>query len=338
MKEDKFVDDGICHTTQGKREDLAVVKESSGYADGNGNVDKEGDNKLIHFIISESGISAWKIQNDELWTVSINIIAWKEVFEDDNNNNNNENNISNSNNGNQGMSTKNIRIRKTLMHSDYIKILRLIKKDKVNAIRIKLINNNSNDEFKGQLIDVYEYEYTDEEVDKELNQFLEEYKKPIVFTDESLGCLFEYDKEIECYNGKIDWIKQGEKIGITLNIPIDKYQDFKVKIDQIINNKIEWKSKYEKNIIDDLLELKNKEWIDEDDILDSDCENNGENIKLREIGEKEFLHRIKLTNISINFDLTVEFWFDDGDLFFGHAICCYGDLKDGSISSSEILG
>lgn len=284
--------------------------------------------KLINCIISECGINACKIQNDELWTISINIIAWREV---------------NNTNTTDEINTKKIKIIERVTYNNYIKISKLISIDKINSISIKLNNLNNNlNEFKGQLIDIHEYKEEEDTRDEKLNKFLQDYKEPTIINDEKLGCSFEYDKKIECYNSEIEWINNNnnnnDKIGITLNIPINEYNNFIEKIYKLIKDKFKWESKYQINIINNLLNLKNNDWIDEDDILDSDSENNGENIKFRKINESEFLNRIKLTNISINFDLSIEFWFDDGNLFFGHIICSYGDLKNGCINSSEILG
>lgn len=91
--------------------------------------------KLINCIISESGINACKIQNDELWTISINIIAWREV---------------NNTNTTDEINTKKIKIIEKVTYNNYIKISKLISIDKINSISIKLNNLNNNlNEFKG---------------------------------------------------------------------------------------------------------------------------------------------------------------------------------------------
>jgi hypothetical protein len=67
-------------------------------------------------------------------------------------------------------------------------------------------------------------------------------------------------------------------------------------------------------VIKELLPIKNSNWL-------------GENEK--PVSESEFLGRIKLESISIHDDGSFSFWYDDGDLFFGHSIEVGGNLKDG---------
>ena len=63
-----------------------------------------------------------------------------------------------------------------------------------------------------------------------------------------------------------------------------------------------------------LLELKNDAWLDEDE---------------SEVSAEEFIARMELSSVSIHADGGFEFWFDDGDLFWGHSIMVSGNIQDG---------
>jgi hypothetical protein len=71
-----------------------------------------------------------------------------------------------------------------------------------------------------------------------------------------------------------------------------------------------------------LLGLKNKTWLGEDET---------------ELSAEQFRSKMKLESISMEPNGDFEFWFDDGDLFWGHAIRVSGNLSDGP-TDAEIAG
>jgi hypothetical protein len=64
----------------------------------------------------------------------------------------------------------------------------------------------------------------------------------------------------------------------------------------------------------ELLSLKNEAWREE-----------GES----PLAAADFIKRMKLESISVLTNGDIEFWHDDGDLFWGHAIEVSGNLKKG---------
>ena len=49
----------------------------------------------------------------------------------------------------------------------------------------------------------------------------------------------------------------------------------------------------------------------------------------QEITREQFMERMELESIEVRADGSFQFWFGDGDLFYGHSIWVSGDLKNG---------
>ncbi len=75
-----------------------------------------------------------------------------------------------------------------------------------------------------------------------------------------------------------------------------------------------WKKRIDQYAVRELLDLKNGTWLEEGEA---------------ELTADQFIARMKLESIMISSDGKFEFWHDDGDLFWGHAIQVSGNVKDG---------
>ena len=64
----------------------------------------------------------------------------------------------------------------------------------------------------------------------------------------------------------------------------------------------------------ELLPLKNESWLSDDEA---------------ELTAMDFKARMELVSITVGDNGRFEFWHDDGDLFWGHAIQIDGNLRDG---------
>ena len=71
-----------------------------------------------------------------------------------------------------------------------------------------------------------------------------------------------------------------------------------------------------------LLEVKNDSWLEDGEVA---------------ITADEFIQRMKLESITVDEDGKFNFWFEDGDLFFGHSIEVRGDAK-GAFFDSSVQG
>ena len=80
----------------------------------------------------------------------------------------------------------------------------------------------------------------------------------------------------------------------------------------ILQNHKDWDDYVKEKICEELLEVKNESWLDEDE---------------RPLTTKEFISKIYVESITINNTDEFQMCFNDGDIFWGHAITVESDLK-----------
>ncbi len=88
------------------------------------------------------------------------------------------------------------------------------------------------------------------------------------------------------------------------------------------SNQAIWTKKVEDYAVSELLPLKNESWLEDGD---------------PEVTTKKFVKRLTLEDVTIQPDGIFEFVFDDGDLFWGHAVFVTGTLN-GGLEKAEIVG
>ncbi len=84
----------------------------------------------------------------------------------------------------------------------------------------------------------------------------------------------------------------------------------------------QWQRRVREYAVEQLLPLKNRSWLDEDET---------------ESSADEFLAKMRIESISIDESGDVTFWHDDGGLFLGHAISISGTISEG-LTSASIAG
>jgi len=107
-----------------------------------------------------------------------------------------------------------------------------------------------------------------------------------------------YESEITMFDKAISLRFDPDELEIELSQFISK-----------VENNINWiqenKKVINKAIIREMLSLKNEVWLDENESI---------------VGEKEFLKRIFIADITFFDDSSFEIYYNDGDLFWGHVI------------------
>ena len=146
--------------------------------------------------------------------------------------------------------------------------------------------------------------------DPDLKAVLEEQIKPVTFWEDGLGT-FALNRQVDWFETEMDWL------GTAVSLVFDREED---RTDCVRNAKalLTGAGSRDRRIREyaagELLELAN-DWA--------------ENAEAEDVTEKQFMERMELESVEIRADDTFEFWFSDGDMFYGHSIRVSGDLEDG---------
>jgi hypothetical protein len=152
--------------------------------------------------------------------------------------------------------------------------------------------------------------------DEELNHHAAELQKPVTFKDAQFGT-FLLDRRVDWFEAEgVQW--NGTAVRLNLS-DADEALDAIETARALWKDEAAWDRRIRDRIVEELHSLKNDTWLGEDEA---------------ELSRDEFLGRIVLDAITVHEDGSFTFWYDDGDLFWGHAIEVYGNLTDGPKSAN----
>lgn len=143
--------------------------------------------------------------------------------------------------------------------------------------------------------------------DPDLKAILEEQKKPVTFWEEGLGT-FTLNRQVNWFETNVDWL------GTEISLVFDREED---RAACIQNAKVllaaanHWDKRVREYAADELVSLAN-DWAEDE-----------------EVTREQFMERMELESIEIREDGAFEFWFADGEMFYGHSIHVTGDLEKG---------
>lgn len=156
----------------------------------------------------------------------------------------------------------------------------------------------------------------------ELLAILAEYRKPVKVVDEILGEL-ELNKDMEMFEGAIDWL--GEEITIYLKVNIDNKASWTKAIKALrtlVEQQKQQDSEFRNFAAEHLTRLAN-DWRDDKETP--------------EISKTDFADRISLSELKITSSGNFAAYYDDDDMFLCHAITVSGNIKKG-LKSATIEG
>ncbi len=145
-----------------------------------------------------------------------------------------------------------------------------------------------------------------------MNSVIKKLREP-VYRDDSFFGRLQLNRKINQFEIRAPWL--GTEI--ELLVSATELEEFE---QAITVSKALWQAarKWDKRLREyaavQLLDLKNEEWRDEDE---------------KPVSRRQFKKRMRLNTVSAYPDGSFEFWFDDDDLFWGHAIKIDGNLDDG---------
>ena len=148
--------------------------------------------------------------------------------------------------------------------------------------------------------------------DPDLKAILEEQKKPVTFWEEGLGT-FTLDRRVDWFETEVDWL--GGQISLVFDAGEDRAEVLQ-KAKTLLSGAADWDERIRAYAADDLLASAN-DWAEDG-----------------EITREQFIQRMELESIEIRADGSFEFWFADGDMFYGHSIHVSGDMENGPDDAS----
>lgn len=153
--------------------------------------------------------------------------------------------------------------------------------------------------------------------DERLAKILEEYKKPRTVTL-SDSTVLDFCHDPNWYSGIIDWL--GGECNVMLHADDEDFAnaDEAVKImEQLLADKEQWDKKAREFAAKEMTSLAN-DWQDQ----------SGEE-ETRPITRADFARRIGCPDISVYPDGSIEFVYDDDEMFWGHIIVVNGSMDEG---------
>lgn len=148
--------------------------------------------------------------------------------------------------------------------------------------------------------------------DKDLERILTQRLKPVYYDDPVLG-RFTLDRSVNWFECEINWL--GKPTRFSFDNDEDEVMADAVRTARaLFADQESWNRRALAQASDDLLELKNDNWLEDDE---------------EELTKEEFESRMELESIQVCPDGEFCFWFGDGDLFWGHSITVSGTLTEG---------
>jgi hypothetical protein len=156
--------------------------------------------------------------------------------------------------------------------------------------------------------------------DPELNDFAHQLRESSTFEDATFGT-FTLDRATNWYEAEIEW--NGERIGLILEAFEEADVQESLRTGRSLwRDQSGWNARVHERAVQDLLPLKNDGWLEEGEVA---------------LTPYQFQESMTLESITVSAEGSFEFFFDDGDLFWGHSIIVHGSLTEG-LTSTEIYG
>lgn len=243
-------------------------------------------------ITGVNGVNCGKVPSDIMWLANIQLIAIKNLY---------TNEIINCET-----------LLQWLIDDNEHKIKNeIIEKESVVRLKVREGNNRL------LLVEVVDKFYKD----KDLENILNEYLKPVYYKDEIFG-EFILDKRCGLYEKKLNW--DGEEGNLYIDCNSDMKKTMKV-IYELVNNDKCWQDKIKKYAAKELLELAN-EWLQDE-----------EEPEYEEYTSDIFVNKLTFESVEVNEDGSFEVYYKDGGIFWGHCIIVSGNIN-GEFKEASIAG
>jgi|GEM_PF-364894 len=150
--------------------------------------------------------------------------------------------------------------------------------------------------------------------DPDLTRAIEDLRKPIVYEDAQFG-VFTLDRRVNWYEAQTTWMGAATRLSLDSEDKSGEFPQETVEQARLLwKDAKRWDGEIRAYMLKELLDLKNESWLEE-----------GE----EKITRDDFLRRVSLSSVTVYSDGSFEFWYDDGDLFWGHSIMVSGSIEGG---------
>lgn len=240
-------------------------------------------------VTGANGFGGGKKSGEELWTASIGLTAWMEEDSPD------------IHRGEFVLST---------VGDD--RLLEILRQRTSRDFIIKFRGRVSEDGKRLLLLDLPQPGF-----DPDLKAILEEQKKPVTLEAEGLGT-FTLNRQVNWFEAEVDWL------GTQVSLSFDREDEAEMERSQdtaraLLAGAADWDRRVREYAADELLDLAN-DWAEESGDEDEEAQ---------PVTREQFMERMELEAVQVEPDGSFEFWFADGDMFYGHSIHVTGDLEKG---------
>lgn len=198
-------------------------------------------------------------------------------------------------------------ILKELSHADLKFLMQQVKA--YDVVRLRAHVAEVDGAFHGLLVQLIGKESSD----VDLNAHSASLQQPVTFNDDRFGT-FTLDRSVNWFEGHALW--GADKIRLTLSMDDDD-QDVTRPLavaHSLWDSQKMWDDRMAEFAATKLLDVKNDNWLDEDEA---------------DLTSQEFKSKMQLENIYVSASGNIEFWYNDGNLFWGHSIRVSGTLSAG---------
>ena len=146
--------------------------------------------------------------------------------------------------------------------------------------------------------------------DPDLKAILEELKKPVTLEAEGLGT-FTLDRRVKWFEAEIDWCGAKAVLDFDQGEP-EEMAKAQETARALLADAEGWDRRVREYAAGELTGLAN-DWAEGEE----------------ELSPEDFIARMELAAIQVAPEGEFEFWFDDGEMFYGHSIHVTGNLQEG---------
>ena len=148
--------------------------------------------------------------------------------------------------------------------------------------------------------------------DAALKQFAADLQNPVVRHEPPFGELL-LDRRVGWFCGEATWLKAPLKVQLAIDDACSC--DASLQLARTLwENQALWEQRVKDKVVEELLQIKNDHWLDE-----------GQS----PLAAQTFRGNLSFESLTTKPDGTFEFWCNDNDMFWGHAISVEGTLQRG---------